>query len=403
MKHLVPAALLAAMLGGCAQQAAVSNPAPQPAPAVSQQPSPGAAQQPAVGGAQQPATAGRGQGRGGGGGGSSVVMDSARARMLYVSRDPKDLPTCQCERDMAAKRATDSTFAARSQGVLEFRKVTYRSRVDGLEIPAYLFAPLQKRGAAGHAAMVWVHGGVHGDMTANYFPFIREAIQRGYVIITPDYRGSTGYGEQFYKAIDYGGKEVDDVISAFDYLKTLTYVDTARVGMMGWSHGGFITAHTLFRPSPEYKSGAAIVPVTNLFTRLAMKAPSYARNFAPSAGGIGMPFENHAEYIRRSPVFHAKNLRVPILVHVATNDTDVHFEEDQQMVYTLMALKPDLAETKIYVDPAPWGASGGHAFSRRVDPQTLERVDSPDQIDSWNRTWAFFERTLNPSKGAPPR
>lgn len=350
--------------------------------------------------AQQTAAPGRG-GRGGPGGqGSDVAMDSLRARVLYVSKDPKDLPTCNCERDMAAKRTTDSTFAARSQGVMEFRKVTYKSRVDGLEIPAYLFAPLQKRGSRGHAAMVWVHGGVHGDMTAMYFPFIREAVQKGYVIITPDYRGSTGYGEAFYQAIDYGGREVDDAISAVDYLRTLPYVDVDRLGMMGWSHGGFITAHTLFRPMHEFRAGAAIVPVTNLFARLSMKAPSYTRNFAASAGGIGMPFENREEYIRRSPVFHAKNLSVPMLVHVATNDDDVNFEEDQQMVYTLMALKPDLAETKIYVDPAPGRASRGHTFSRRVNPETLEREDSPDQIDSWNRTWAFFERTLNPSRGA---
>ena len=389
MKHLVPVALVAATIAACAQRTA--DPATQPSAATQ---SPADAQPAAT---QQPA----GGGRGGPRGLFTGVMDSVRARQLYVSRDPKDLPSCgNCERDIANKRATDSTYMARSQGVMEFRKVTYRSRVDGLEIPAYLFAPLQKRGSAGHAAMVWVHGGVHSNMTAAYFPFIREAVQRGYVIITPEYRGSTGFGEAFHKAIDYGGKEIDDVISAFDFLKTLTYVDTARVGMMGWSHGGFITAHTLFRPAPEYKAGAAIVPVTNLFMRLARNGPSYMRNFAPSAGGIGMPHENPQEYIRRSPVFHVKNLQVPILVHVATNDTDVSFEEDQQMVYTLMALKPDLAETKIYVDPVPGPSSGGHTFTRRVNPQTLERDDSPDQIDSWNRTWAFFERTLNPSKGA---
>src|SRR5688500_17145440 len=257
MKHLVPVALVAATLAACAQQ--MATPATQPA-SVAQSP---ATTQPAA--AQEPAAGGRGQGRGGGGG-FTGVMDSVRARQLYVSRDPKDLPSCgNCERDIANKRATDSTYAARSAGVMEFRKVTYRSRVDGLEIPAYLFAPLQKRGAAGHAAMVWVHGGVHSNMTANYFPFIREAVQRGYVIITPEYRGSTGFGEAFHKAIDYGGKEVDDVISAFDYLKTLSYVDTARVGMMGWSHGGFITAHTLFRPAPEAKAGAANVPVASRF------------------------------------------------------------------------------------------------------------------------------------------
>jgi len=335
-----------------------------------------------------------------------VPMDSARARLLYVSNRPADLPQGNYEQQLVQKRRTDSIFAARSAGVMEFRKVTYRSRVDGKTIPAYLFAPLQKRGTGGHAAMVWVHGGVHSDMQETYLPFIREAVQRGYVIVTPDYRGSTGHGKELYEAIDYGGKEIDDVISAVDYLKTLPYVDMNRLGIMGWSHGGFITAHSLFRDDNPFKAGAAIVPVTNLVFRLSFKGPGYQRSYSTEEGIQGLPFEKPDEYIRRSPVFHASNLKVPILVHVATNDEDVNFVEDQQMVYTLRALKPDLAETKIYENPAPWGSSVGHAFSRRVDPVTLERVDSPAQIDSWNRTWTFFEWNLRPyedrSKPAPP-
>jgi dipeptidyl aminopeptidase/acylaminoacyl peptidase len=325
-----------------------------------------------------------------------VPMDTARARLLYVSNRPADLPKGNYEQQLAQKRRTDSIFTARSAGVMEFRKVTYPSRVDGMTIPAYVFAPLQKRGTGGHPAMVWVHGGVHGDMDELYLPFIREAVQRGYVIVTPDYRGSTGHGKAHYEAIDYGGKEIDDVISAVDFLKTLPYVDMNRLGLMGWSHGGFITAHTLFRDDNPFKAGAAIVPVTNLVFRLSYKGPGYQRSYAAEEGIQGLPFEKREEYIRRSPVFHASNLKVPILVHVATNDEDVNFVEDQQMVYTLRALKPDLAETKIYENPAPWGPSVGHAFSRRVDPVTLERVDSPAQIDSWNRTWTFFEWNLRP-------
>ena len=335
-----------------------------------------------------------------------VRMDSARAALLYVSNRAADLPKGDYERQLAQKRRTDSIYAARSAGVMEFRKVTYASRADGMTIPAYLFAPLARRGAKGHPALVWVHGGVHGDWGTAMFPFVREAVQRGYVVITPDYRGSTGYGAAHYDAIDYGGKEVDDAISAVDFLKTLPYVDMDRLGMMGWSHGGFITAHTLFRTDHPFKAGAAIVPVTNLVFRLSYKGPGYQRDYAAEEGIAGLPFEKRAEYIRRSPVFHAANLKVPMLVHVATNDEDVNYVEDQQMVYTLRALKPDLVETKIYTDPAPWGASVGHAFSRRVDPVTLERVDSPEQIDSWNRTWTFFEWTLRPyedrSKPLPP-
>ena len=70
----------------------------------------------------------------------------------------------------------------------------------------------------------------------------------------------------------------------------------------------------------------------------------------------------------------------------------------------LRALKPDLAETKIYVDPPGWGGTVGHAFDRRVDPVTLERLDTPEQIDSWNRIWQFFNWWLRPSedRSKPP-
>ena len=354
--------------------------------------------------AQTPTT--RPQGAGGRSSRPPVPMDSARARLLYVSNRFEDLPKGNYQQQIAEKRQTDSIFTARSAGVMEFRKVTYRSRVDGMEIPAYVFAPLSKRGPRGHAAMVWVHGGVHGDFDQLYFPFVREAVQRGYVIIAPEYRGSTGYGAALYEAIDYGGKEVDDAISAVDYLRTLPYVDLDRLGMMGWSHGGFITAHTLFRGEQPFTAGAAIVPVTNLFFRLSYKGPNYQRSFSTQKEVLGLPFEKREEYIRRSPVFHAHRLQVPILVHVATNDEDVNFVEAQQMVHTLRSLKPDLAETKIYENPQPWGPSVGHAFSRRVDPRTLERVDSPEQIDSWSRTWTFFDWNLRPyedrSKPLPP-
>jgi Dipeptidyl aminopeptidases/acylaminoacyl-peptidases len=325
-----------------------------------------------------------------------------------VSKNPSDLRGCNpqaCQRDIAEKAQTDSTYKAKAPGNYEFQKIKYKSRAGGLEIPAYVFSPINK-GTRKHAALVWVHGGVHSNWDTSLYPFIVEAVKRGYVVITPDYRGSTGYGDEWMKLIDYGGKEIDDVISAVDYLRTLPYVDSNKLGIMGWSHGGFITAHSLFRSDNPFKAGAAIVPVTNLVFRLSDHGPSYARNYAAETGIQGLPYErncgpNHDRdcidiYLERSPVFHVQNLKVPMLVHVATNDCDVFFREDQQMVYTLMALKPKLAETKIYKDPPPGPHGCGHSFSRRVNPETLQRDDSPEQIDSWNRTWAFFERNLKP-------
>ena len=319
-----------------------------------------------------------------------------RADSLYVSADPADHPRRDYDEDIQRRVSGDSTWAARSKGVMDYQKVKYRSPLGDMDIPAHLYQPLQKRGARGHAAMVWVHGGVHSNWGTNYLPFVREAVERGYVIIAPDYRGSTGYGAEHHNAIDYGGKEVDDVAGAVDFLKTLPHVDPERIGVMGWSHGGFIASHLVFREQHPFKAAAAIVPVTNLVFRLGYKGPRYARSFSTQRELRGLPHEKQDEYIRRSPLYHVENLKVPILVHVATNDEDVNYVEDQQMVFKLRALKPELAETKIYVDPAPWGSSVGHAFSRRVDPNTLERVDSPAQIDSWNRTWVFFEWILRP-------
>src|SRR5437899_31767 len=97
--------------------------------------------------AQQDSTTGRG-GRGargrGGVGGWNGPMDSTRIRQLYVSKDPKDLRGCgdACARQVDKKHETDSVYAAKAAGRYEFQKIKYKSRPDGLEIPAYLFAPI---------------------------------------------------------------------------------------------------------------------------------------------------------------------------------------------------------------------------------------------------------------------
>ncbi len=324
------------------------------------------------------------------------IADRARGEQLYVSTRPEDHPQGDFEQQQREKVAAESIMTARAAGVLTFTKVTYASSADGLGIPAYLFAPLAPRGPRAHAAMVWVHGGVHGDWDEQMWPFVKEAVARGYVIITPDYRGSTGHGAAHYNAVDYGGKEVDDVRSAIDVLKGLPYVDPDRIGMMGWSHGGYITSLISFRSAPPLKAAVAMVPVTNLVFRLSYKGPEYQRMFATQSGIGGLPFEQREEYIKRSPLYRVDSLAIPFLVHVATNDTDVDYVEDRQMVDALRARKPALAETKIYVDPPVGAAGGGHTFNRRVNPKTLERDDSPEQVDSWNLVWAFFQKHLRP-------
>lgn len=370
----------------CARQLQVETQAPPAAPERPQQAQP-----------QQPPPPQGQRGRGGWQG----PMDEARARQLYVSNDHADHGRgVNFERQVEQKAAEDTRWAAVTAGVVDFQKTTYRSSVGDLDIPAYVFQPLKKRGANGHAALVWVHGGVHGNWGITYWPFVREAVERGYVVVAPEYRGSTGYGEKHYMEIDYGGYEVEDTMSAVDYLKTLPHVDADRLGIMGWSHGGYIALFSVFRDQTPFKAAAAMVPVTNLIHRLSFSGPGYQRSFATQKRIGGLPFEKQDEYIKRSPLFHVDKLQTPLLVHVATNDTDVWYYEDQQIVDALRSRKPELAETKVYVDPPPGRSSGGHTFNRRVNPETLEREDSPEQIESWNRVWALFETHLRPGAGA---
>lgn len=319
-------------------------------------------------------------------------FDPVRAAQLYVSNDPEDHdPFRDHYRDIRNKAITDSIYTARSRGVFDFQKISFPSAIDGMEIPAYLFQPLERRGLSGHAALVWVHGGVHGDWGAAYLPFVRDAVERGYIVIAPEYRGSTGYGRDHHNAIDYGGYEVDDVISAVDYLgRHVPYADVDRVAVMGWSHGGFIAAHAVFREEHPFRASVAIVPVSNLIFRLAYKGPSYQALFSTQERIRGLPHERREIYVERSPVYQVDKLQVPMLVHVATNDQDVDFVEAEMFIHALQVKKPDLAETKVYVDPP-----GGHSFTRLVDPN-YRVIRTPELLDSWNRTWTFLERNLEP-------
>lgn len=306
------------------------------------------------------------------------------------------LPDARGKTDMDNKKKDDDLIARQCQGAVDFKKITYTSSAEGLQIPAYLFQPLTPRGPKAHPALLWVHGGVHSSFSSSFIPFVEQAVERGYVVIAPDYRGSTGYGAAFYEAIDYGGYEIDDVMSALEYLKAnVPAVDMDRIGVIGWSHGGFIALHCLIRDQGVLlKCGYAGVPVTNLVFRLSYKGPDYVASFATEKRIGGQVHEKQAVYIKRSPVYNVDKIKVPVMVHVATNDQDVNFVEDQFMIYALQYHIPKLAETKIYVDPP-----GGHSFDRLLNKERTAPQNTPPQRDSWNRIWTLLETNLKPYIG----
>jgi dipeptidyl aminopeptidase/acylaminoacyl peptidase len=298
------------------------------------------------------------------------------------------------ERQLAQQRVTDSLWRAASDGYMRMEKISYRSGVGDLDVPAFVFRPFDQSSAS-HPALVWVHEDIRGHLYEHYIPYIREATARGYVVIAPEYRGSIGYGRAHYDAIDYGGREVDDVVTAVEVLKRkYPEVDPRRVGIIGWSHGGMIALLSVFRHPAMFATAAAIVPVTNLLERLERKGIDHQLALIDPAHRLGgSPEERPDIYKDRSPLFQVDKLRIPLLVHVVRNDQDVNIEEDMPLIEALRAQKPALAVTTVYDHPA-----GGHTFDRRVNKVTWEPENTPEQQDSWKRIWRFLEGSLNSSQ-----
>src|ERR1041384_5398496 len=107
--------------------------------------------------------------------------------------------------------AVDKVQLASSKPI-RMKNPTGQGAGNPLIIPAYVFTPKTLRGKA--PLIVFAHGGVHGDFETSYAHIVRELMSEGYVVVAPEYRGSTGYGASLYDQIDYGGAEVDDVKSS---------------------------------------------------------------------------------------------------------------------------------------------------------------------------------------------
>jgi dipeptidyl aminopeptidase/acylaminoacyl peptidase len=323
---------------------------------------------------------------------------SAAAAVLLASvvlrAEPRDF-----DRQLRLQAATDRAWRDASDGYMRMEKISYRSSAGDLDVPAFVFRPLSEGALSSRPAIVWVHEDIRGHLYEHYIPYIREAVARGYVVIAPEYRGSIGYGAKYYDAIDYGGAEVDDVVTAVDILKRrYPEVDSRRTAIIGWSHGGMIALLAVFRNPSLFHAAAAIVPVTNLIDRVERKGvEKQLALIDPMHRVFGSSPQSRPDiYKERSPLFQVDKLRIPLLVHVARNDQDVEIDEDMPLVEALRARKPQLAVTKVYDNPV-----GGHTFDRRVNRLTWEPENNPEQVDSWKRIWHFLERTLINAEPSP--
>jgi len=249
-------------------------------------------------------------------------------------------------------------------------------------VAAYTFLP-KKFAQEKLPLLVYVHGGVHSDVKPDSGArIIRELVEQGYAVIAPDYRGSTGYGRDYWRLIDYGGLENDDVLAGKKWmLENHPNVDPVRVGILGWSHGGMITLMNIFDHPQDYKVAYAGVPVSDLIARMGYKDDGYRELFSAKYHLGKTASENVAEYKRRSPAWNAEKLQTPLLIHTTTNDEDVNVLEVEHLIKSLKAAGKSF-EHKIYTN-----APGGHAFNR---------LDTKLAQESRKEIYRFLAKHLNP-------
>jgi len=236
-----------------------------------------------------------------------------------------------------------------------------RQKGNHIVFSVYTFIPRELDKTKKHPFVLLVHGGVHADFgSAANTHIVEELLDEGYVVVAPDYRGSSGYGELHYKLIDYGGLETEDIYTARCWaLERYDFLDPQKVGIAGWSHGGMITLMNLFFHPEAYQAAFAGVPVSDLVTRMGYNAMWYVNQFAADYHIGKYPWEDPQEYLRRSPAWNVEKFRnTPLLIHTNTSDEDVHVLEVKQLIKALKAEGKQFRYTIFEEMP------GGHLFDR---------------------------------------
>jgi dipeptidyl aminopeptidase/acylaminoacyl peptidase len=254
-------------------------------------------------------------------------------------------------------------------------------------VSAFTFLPREHARRQKRPLIVLAHGEIHGNVASDEdFHVVRELVQQGYAVIAPDYRGSSGYGGDFWRQIDYGGLEIEDVHAARQFmLQRYPQLDPRRVGIVGWSHGGAIALLTVFAHPDDYAACYAGVPVSDLEERIRLRGESYEKLFAAPYHVGKTLAEAPEEYRRRSPAWNVQRLRTPLLLHANTNDEDVTIGEVERLVRALRGAEREFSY-HVYTN-----APGGHYFNR---------LDTPLALESRAEIWRFLAQHLQPPNPA---
>lgn len=256
----------------------------------------------------------------------STFSDVDPGTVWVFDRKTKNLSTLYTVREKLDRKALSPMTPVR-----------YKSS-DGLEIPAYMTIP---KGSTGKnlPAIILPHGGPWGRDAWGYSAFSQFLANRGYAVLQPNFRASTGYGKKFLDAgnLQWGDKMQDDVTWGVKYLIDQGIADPKRVGIMGGSYGGYATlAGVTFTPD-VYAAAVAIVAPSNLNTLLTSIPPYWESIRTLFSKRMGDPntAQGKAQLDRQSPLNSADKIKTPLMIVQGANDPRVNKREADQIVIAL--------------------------------------------------------------------
>ncbi|MBK1441809.1 S9 family peptidase [Parapedobacter sp. ISTM3] len=272
---------------------------------------------------------------------SILDRDTARTRFIvrsYTDKDPGATYYYDITADQLIKLA-DNSPALKDCLLAEMTPITYRSR-DGRQIQGYLTMPVKSKGKK-TPVIVYPHNGPSGRNQWGFNPEVQFFANRGFAVFQMNFRGSTGYGKEFWSAgfKEWGGKIQDDITDGVRWLIEEGVVDSSRIGIYGAGFGGYAALHGACFNSDLYACAASYSGFANLFTYLKEIPPHLKPYLQMYYEIIGNP-ESEPDLIKAmSPVFHTDNINIPVFIAQGGKDSWSTVNETNQFVQKLKKRK----------------------------------------------------------------
>ncbi len=300
--------------------------------------------------------------------------DGRMSAYSFVSAiEPGDAWCFDCESGEAA-RLTSSPWPATSAVLVEPTQEGLIS-FDGEPISCYVYRPHDE--PKPWPVVVYLHGGPEAQHTPTFDPIVQYLVARGYAVVAPNVRGSTGYGKRF-EHLDDGRRRLDavrDLAFVHDWIAATHDFDSRRSALWGGSYGGYLVLAGLAFQPERWAAGVDIVGISSLVTFLENTA-EWRRPVREAEYGSLSGDRRFLE--EASPMTHADQIRAPLCLIHGANDPRVPVTEAQQIHATLTA-KGIRSELLVYPDE-------GHGLARRAN-----------RLDAYPKALAFLDNVLRPS------